>query len=184
MRKSWKTNEQVNEEELAMERVRLNRKPEPAREYPGQIRMSTIPADSSVAQYVSSQPDFCKRKDFSPAKNKPDFDNTLPFFADDAFYTTQPPPAPEDEEEKKTAPSLDDDRFLRLDISKLPLEMFDSAEFEEKDKTPNEWINSCPSGAAAKFDGKEWKWRKVRRDKRWRWETGRRSLYSSRDSKY
>jgi len=167
-----------------MERVRLNRKPEPAREYPGQIRMSTIPADSSVAQYVSSQPDFCKRKDFSPAKNKPDFDNTLPFFADDAFYTTQPPPAPEDEEEKKTAPSLDDDRFLRLDISKLPLEMFDSAEFEEKDKTPNEWINSCPSGAAAKFDGKEWKWRKVRRDKRWRWETGRRSLYSSRDSKY
>ena len=124
--------------------------------------MSNIAADSAVAQFVSSQSDFCKRKDFAPATGKPDFDNTMAFFEEDAYYKAKPPSPPETN--GPSTATLDDPKFLRLDLSKLPLETFDAAEFLEKDKSPEEWLEVCPSGSAAKFDGKEWKWRKVRVD--------------------
>ncbi len=52
--------------------------------------------------------------------------------------------------------------FLHLDNSKFPLEMFDSQEFEEADKSPAEWVSSgCEASIAAYVEGK-WKWIKCK----------------------
>ncbi len=101
MRKSWKSQDTLNHELLSSIRIAHNREADPPRDYPGQIRMSNVPADSAVAEYVSRQDGFCKRKDFSPAKGTFDFDNTMPFFEEDMFYKVVMPVPPTAEEEKK-----------------------------------------------------------------------------------
>ncbi|GMH99793.1 hypothetical protein TrVE_jg2105 [Triparma verrucosa] len=163
MKKAWKTEEQKQIEEESRLRVLRNRLPESSKPFPYSIRQSTIAADSSVALYVSSQPGFCERKDFAKAEGKEDFNPEGKFFEEDEYWKVKPPDVPE-EGNNKSAATTDDPNFLRLDISKLPLELFDGAEFLEKDKSPEEWLSSCPEGSAAKFDGKTWKWRKVKVD--------------------
>jgi hypothetical protein len=95
MRKSWKTEAQKSAEELAAERVKRNRRPQAMRQYPGDIRQSSVPADSSVAMFLSTQKDFCPRKDFASASGKLDYDPDAPFFAEDKNYKAAedlPPP--------------------------------------------------------------------------------------------
>lgn len=63
--------------------------------------------------------------------------------------------------------------FLRLDESKLPIETFDSLEFEEKDLSPQEWLATArraeSSGSLslsrARFDIPLFCWSKKRRRK-------------------
>lgn len=55
-----------------------------------------------------------------------------------------------------------DSDFLKIDQSKLPLEMFDSIEFEELDKSPQEWVASGCGAHAPFFHMHEWMWREVK----------------------
>ena len=72
------------------------------------------------------------------------------------------------------------DLFLRLDESKLPIETFDSAEYEELDKSPEEWMATAKKGKNPKDEpfvpgfaayfvmnakgasGGTWRWRKAK----------------------
>ena len=164
MKKSWKTPVQLQQEDLVRARVKSNRRAEAMREFPGDIRRSMVAEDSGVANYLISQDDFCKRKEFAPATGKPDFDSTAHFFDEDKFYSANPPSPPVDEEKKEGSTPIDDDQFLRLDQSKLPIELYDSSHYQEKDKSPAEWLESNSGASALKYDGKEWKWRSVRVD--------------------
>ena len=164
MRKSWKTQTQLHTEATAKERVARNRQPEPVKKYPGSIRRSQVPADSAVAKYVSSQSDFCARKDFAAASGKLDFDDTAEFFQEDKFYRNPNelplPPSSAASGTNSVGKTLTDPRFLRLDESKLPADLFDDDEFSDKDRSPAEWLESKTAASAAKFDGVAWKMRK------------------------
>ena len=54
-----------------------------------------------------------------------------------------------------------DAQYLKLDQSKLPLEIFDDIELASLDKTPQEWIESHSLGKAPYFQAGEWVWRAV-----------------------
>ena len=51
--------------------------------------------------------------------------------------------------------------FLKIDQSKLPLEMFDSLEYEAVDKSPEEWLNSGSGGFTPFYHMGKWIWRRV-----------------------
>lgn len=51
--------------------------------------------------------------------------------------------------------------FLKLDQSKLPIEIFDSLEYESIDKSPVEWLSICSSGHTPFFHQGKWHWREV-----------------------
>jgi dynein heavy chain, axonemal len=51
--------------------------------------------------------------------------------------------------------------FLRIDQSKLPLEIFDNLEYEAMDKPPSHWISSECHGYAPYYLSGKWLWRKV-----------------------
>jgi len=49
--------------------------------------------------------------------------------------------------------------FLKIDQSKLPLEIFDNLEFEAMDKHPSEWIQSGCIGQTPFYHNQQWMWR-------------------------
>jgi dynein heavy chain len=51
--------------------------------------------------------------------------------------------------------------YLKIDQSKLPLEIFDNVELEAMDKTPDEWISSGSTAQTPYYHGGEWIWRPV-----------------------
>ena len=55
--------------------------------------------------------------------------------------------------------SLADDSFLRLDQSKLPLEMFDDEGFEKF--APEQWVSLCSSGLSPEYNKGLWQWSPV-----------------------
>ena len=55
---------------------------------------------------------------------------------------------------------LDPD-YLKIDQSKLPLEIFDNIEFEQADLPPSEWLASRSNGKAPYFINGKWLWRPV-----------------------
>ena len=54
-----------------------------------------------------------------------------------------------------------DPDYLKLDQSKLPLELFDDIELQELDWTPQKWLRSSSkvTGKTPYFEGGEWVWR-------------------------
>ena len=51
--------------------------------------------------------------------------------------------------------------FLKLDQSKLPLEMFDNVEFADKDISPQQWVATGSGGKSPYFHNGAWVWRTV-----------------------
>eukprot|EP01036_Dinobryon_divergens_P039170 gene39170-51566_t len=51
---------------------------------------------------------------------------------------------------------IHDPDFLKIDQSKLPLEMFDSLEFEAIDKTPAEWLSLTDTGYVPYYHMGKW----------------------------
>lgn len=51
--------------------------------------------------------------------------------------------------------------YLKIDQSKLPLEMFDDVELEELDKSPEEWLKSGSTASTPYYHNGEWIWRPV-----------------------
>jgi dynein heavy chain, axonemal len=51
--------------------------------------------------------------------------------------------------------------YLKIDQSKLPLEMFDDVELEMLDRTPLEWLQSASMAQAPFYHAGEWIWRPV-----------------------
>ena len=85
----------------------------------------------------------------------------------EGFEETEALPLPPFEEEENEV--LSNEHFLRLDESKLPIETFDSMEYEEKDKDPHEWLRLGKDlktgevhGFAAFYVNAGWKWRKCK----------------------
>ncbi|KAH8051546.1 1-aminocyclopropane-1-carboxylate synthase [Aureococcus anophagefferens] len=111
------------------------------------------------------------RKKFLPA----DEQDVLPEDYPEAAVEEPPQPViegPKDEDD--ISKLLHSSMFLRLDESRLPIETFDSLEFEEKDKLPEEWLATGLTtetgdvlGFAAYFvaggkDEATWRWRKCK----------------------
>ena len=64
----------------------------------------------------------------------------------------------------KESPSeltVHDADFLQIDQSKLPLELFDCIEYEEADKSPEEWLSYSRKGYSPFFHMQQWMWREV-----------------------
>jgi hypothetical protein len=55
-----------------------------------------------------------------------------------------------------------DEDYLKIDQSKLPLEIFDDLEFEARDRAPADWIASGSSACAPYYSDGAWTWRPVR----------------------
>ena len=71
---------------------------------------------------------------------------------EDAADDGPPPPPPAAVALDKDVEALSHpDLFLRLDESKLPVETFDSLEYEEKDRAPEDWMSTAtrPRATAA-----------------------------------
>jgi dynein heavy chain len=51
--------------------------------------------------------------------------------------------------------------YLKIDQSKLPLEMFDNVELEALDKTPEQWLATLSTGTTPFYHSGEWIWRPV-----------------------
>ena len=54
-----------------------------------------------------------------------------------------------------------DKQYLKLDQSKLPLEIFDDIELASLDKTPEEWLDTHSMAKTPYYQGNEWVWRPV-----------------------
>jgi dynein heavy chain len=54
-----------------------------------------------------------------------------------------------------------DPEYLKIDQSKLPMEMFDNIELAMLDKTPEAWLTSCTRGLSPFFHSGSWVWRPV-----------------------
>ncbi len=52
-----------------------------------------------------------------------------------------------------------DNQYLKLDQSKLPLEIFDDIELAALDKTPEQWVESHSMAKTPYYQGNEWVWR-------------------------
>ena len=63
--------------------------------------------------------------------------------------------------ESQTEDLLRQHDFLSIDQSKLPLEIFDDIEVEEKDNTPLDWLASKSGGKSPYFHNNAWMWRPV-----------------------
>jgi len=58
---------------------------------------------------------------------------------------------------------LQDPEYLKLDESELPIEIFDSLEYQnERDKTPQEWLASKSEASVPYFLEGKWRWRRCR----------------------
>ena len=51
---------------------------------------------------------------------------------------------------------MHDKDYLKIDQSKLPLEIFDNLEFEERDRTPQQWLDSGSGGKAPYYHNGNW----------------------------
>ena len=51
--------------------------------------------------------------------------------------------------------------FLKIDQSKLPLEIFDSTDYELLDKSPSEWLESGRDGFAPYYISGQWIWKEA-----------------------
>ena len=51
--------------------------------------------------------------------------------------------------------------FLKLDQSKLPVDLFDDLDYSANDKSPEEWLKICNSGSTPFFIDGKWHWREV-----------------------
>jgi dynein heavy chain len=54
-----------------------------------------------------------------------------------------------------------DPDFLKVDLSKLPIEMFDDLEYEAADKSPAEWLALQTGAQSPFFHNHTWMWRRV-----------------------
>jgi hypothetical protein len=54
-----------------------------------------------------------------------------------------------------------DPEYLKIDQSKLPLEIFDNIELQALDKTPEEWVASGSMAKTPYYHSGEWIWRPV-----------------------
>lgn len=168
VRLSWKNAATLESEaERLQQRQRLAR-PEEPRSFPFPIRPVGVREGTVVATYAI---EHGTRKKFLPASD------------DEPKATVEPEPPSQqvmkaslEDQYRQEGDELDErfreKNFLRLDESKLPLETFDSLDFEDRDKLPQEWLrdganeNGDVLAYAAYYDayGKEavWRWRKCK----------------------
>ena len=142
---SWKSPAAVDEEERRAA-ARRQAKEEQPRPFPRPIRPANVPIDSPVAQFAIAR--GTRKKFLAPRE-----------------IAEGPAPAPIEEEPEPQPKEDEDARVLRLDQSKLPMEIFDSLDFIEKDHDPEAWLTEDEvHGFAAYYDahGPEaiWRWRK------------------------
>lgn len=55
-----------------------------------------------------------------------------------------------------------DDDYLKIDQSKLPLEIFDNLEFEARDRTPDQWLRSGSGASAPYYRDGAWIWKPIK----------------------
>ncbi|CAM9110379.1 unnamed protein product, partial [Ectocarpus fasciculatus] len=82
---------------------------------------------------------------------------TILLSADDEHLQSEPTKAPVD----GSADYTRDPDFLKVDLSKLPIEMFDDLEYEAADKPPAEWVASKSGAQSPFFHNHNWMWRRV-----------------------
>ena len=177
VRKSWKSAADLEAEDAARAHQRVTSECGPPRSFPNEIRPTGVRADSSVAQFAMSVGTRKRFVDTEPsadagaAGDAPDGED-----GSSRGQLPQPPPPPPAPPAppaaavavasvhsialvaSETGLMLSDEQFLHLDQSKLPLEMFDSTDFEEKDLAPHEWV-ACGCGASVPhFEEGEWQW--------------------------
>ena len=163
----WKTFATLEAE--AAERLRRERakRPESPRAFPYEVLQTDIFEDAPVATFA---------KMHGTHRNFKAPDATQPSFYDDSDALLPLPPDPLDADvEAMRQP----DAFLRLDQAQLPIETFDSQEFEEIDKSPEEWMATAKPGKDGKdpfvpgfcayfvqnakgASGGTWRWRKAK----------------------
>eukprot|EP00599_Poterioochromonas_sp_BG-1_P008225 CAMPEP_0173135378 /NCGR_PEP_ID=MMETSP1105-20130129/1860_1 /TAXON_ID=2985 /ORGANISM="Ochromonas sp., Strain BG-1" /LENGTH=4194 /DNA_ID=CAMNT_0014047373 /DNA_START=78 /DNA_END=12662 /DNA_ORIENTATION=- len=64
-------------------------------------------------------------------------------------------------EELTSEELMRDPEYLKIDQSKLPLEMFDNVELEALDRTPEEWVATNSTASTPYYHSGEWIWRPV-----------------------
>lgn len=187
---SYKTPQEQHLESLQLKRTtEVKSQAFKVRELKGGVKRLNVPSDSCVAEWVLEQEGKREEKktDGLPKKSKKlfapprggtgDFDPGGKFFEEDKFWKdgTESLRVPGVSDVTSsglvvggggggttTTSLLDDPRYLRLDQSLLPLHLFDSGLYSEKDKSPQEWLDSGSGGSCCKFDGVKWKWRRVK----------------------
>jgi len=75
---------------------------------------------------------------------------------EDECTAAPPPPAEDRKASTFRKRGLNDEDFLRLDQSKVPLEMFDNSDYEKY--KPAEWLKKCKTGTSPLYKDGEWKW--------------------------
>ena len=133
----WKTFAQLEDEAAERQRKADAREPESPRAFPFELLQTDVYDDSAVARYAYMHGTHRQFKE--PDENDPDL-------GWDGVTGAGPPPLPPDLLDKEVEEMKQPDLFLRLDESKLPIETFDSAEYEELDKSPEEWMATARKG--------------------------------------
>ncbi|CAM9175434.1 unnamed protein product [Chrysoparadoxa australica] len=148
MQKDWKNSKQLQAEELERSRTKENRQPERVRLYPGGAQAPPIDVTGPVAEYARSH-------NTSAASLKRFGLSTQDLVGAGVAEAKQGSAAAAGSSSALGAAS---DTYLRLDQSKLPLEIFDCMENRATEKTPAEWIAEGCGGSAPFYEGGEWKW--------------------------
>lgn len=118
-------------EEIVVPKLVKTTKPPPMRPYPGEV---TLPKKRLL--------DAINREDLLPTDEM------------------------KDEEDKSSTELSSEDlmrhpEYLKIDQSKLPIEMFDNVEMEDTDKSPEEWLAGQSTAMTPFYHDGEWIWRPV-----------------------
>ncbi|RYG70357.1 hypothetical protein EON64_00405, partial [archaeon] len=118
-------------EKITVPRLVKTTKPPPIRPYPGEV---VLPEKRSIANAVMDEWDILPVDEEMPKEEK---------------------------RELTSEELMRDPEYLKIDQSKLPLEMFDNVELEAADRSPQEWVRTGSNAQAPYYHCGEWIWRPV-----------------------
>lgn len=169
----WKHQDQLDREHRNRERERQNRNPEDVKCFPGGVRATNISEAHPVAVFAKTRG---TRKRFVPDESAVVVDEPETKQQDVAVDLEIPADLepelvrmslPESNayssahtgNSRQEKPIVSEPNFLRIDQSTLPIEIFDSREFEDADRMLDEWVNDREKAIVPYFSDGNWKWR-------------------------
>ena len=171
----WKHQDQLDREHESRQREQQNRNPEDVKGFPGGVRSTNVSESHPVAVFAKTrgtrkrfvadetavgidEPETKQQEVTAdlgmPADLEPDLVRILRLCSCAMRRRTRL--ISETPQEK---PIVSEPNFLRIDQSTLPIEIFDSREYEDADRMLDEWANDREKAIVPYFSDGNWKWR-------------------------
>jgi hypothetical protein len=165
-RKDFKTQAALAQEAIAAARAAENRRPEPVRRYPQAAAEWDSALQEAAGSMFGESLGGGARLPVPPGSTSGSVANgsavgsttSVTIVYEEGGAAARPDDAEDDADSDPTAANGSGNGRLKLDQSQLPLEIFDSAEAEARDRTPLQWLLSGSGAMVPFYSEGEWRW--------------------------